>query len=47
MCGRVGVQTRMAVDADGGGQYKGKRKEKTYLMRDKLDASGKPLCYVA
>ena len=34
------MQTRMAVDADGGGQYKGKRKEKTYLMGNKLDADG-------
>ena len=34
------MQMWMAVDADGGGQYKGKRKEKTYLMRDELDADG-------
>ena len=40
MCEHIGMQMWMVVDADGGGQYKGKRKEKTYLMRDKLDADG-------
>ena len=34
------MQTQMAVDADGGGQYKGKRNEKTYLMGDELDVDG-------
>ena len=34
------MQTQMAVDADGGGQYKEKRNEKTYLMGDELDVDG-------
>ena len=40
MCGHVGVQMWMVVDADGGRWYKGKREKKTYLMGNKLDVDG-------